>query len=360
MQQSFIHEYNDNLVFKVELAKKEHMVEKKILDEVVLRCSRLENRAVNLELKLQHQKETKLDAKDVSIAKLKKHIENLKEKNVIENDVPSNKAKVIAPRMFKLDLEPLAPKVLKNMDAHIDYIKHAREHADTLCEIVEHARALRPLDSDLDSACNNKKKDKVEDHPRIAKSRLNNKNRVIKPVCNADVKHTTLNANSKLLCAKCNQCMFNANDDVCFLEFLNDVNVHSKSNMLRGAKRKPTGKVFTDIGYRWKSTGRTFTIVGNSCPLTRITSTKVEPLKETTLKSVTTPNLEIKIYRRKIKVAKSIDLSSETRILGSRPTNISEPNKHWGSTALNSPSSLVNFRLSRLFSGIWTPDIPSI
>ncbi|GJU29244.1 retrovirus-related pol polyprotein from transposon TNT 1-94 [Tanacetum coccineum] len=55
--------------------------------------------------------------------------------------------------MFKLDLVPLAPKLLNNRDAHIDYIKHSREHADILRKIVEHARALRLLDSDLDSAC---------------------------------------------------------------------------------------------------------------------------------------------------------------------------------------------------------------
>ncbi|GKB17330.1 hypothetical protein Tco_0851253 [Tanacetum coccineum] len=49
--------------------------------------------------------------------------------------------------------EPLSPKLLRNREAHVDYLKHTREHADTLCEIVEHDRALRPLDSDLDSAC---------------------------------------------------------------------------------------------------------------------------------------------------------------------------------------------------------------
>ncbi|GKB16903.1 hypothetical protein Tco_0850826 [Tanacetum coccineum] len=97
--------------------------------------------------------QAKLDAKDVSIANLKKHIESLKGKNVVEKHVTPNKAKVIALGMFKLDLEPLAPKVLNNRDAHMDYIKHSREHADTLQEIVEHARALRPLDGDLDFAC---------------------------------------------------------------------------------------------------------------------------------------------------------------------------------------------------------------
>nr|GEU32114.1 hypothetical protein [Tanacetum cinerariifolium] len=98
--------------------------------------------------------QAKLDVKDVSTAKLKKHIKSLKGKNVIENDTTMNKAKIIAPKMFKLDLELLAPKVLKNRDAHLDCIKHVREHADTLRKIVKHARALRPLDSDLDSACN--------------------------------------------------------------------------------------------------------------------------------------------------------------------------------------------------------------
>ncbi|GJS41065.1 retrovirus-related pol polyprotein from transposon TNT 1-94 [Tanacetum coccineum] len=90
-----------------------------------------------------------------TIAALKNEVRKLKGKNVLENaaPMPNPNAKVIAPGIFKLDLEPLAPKVLKNRDAHIDYIKHSQEHADTLREIVEHVRALRPLDRDLNSAC---------------------------------------------------------------------------------------------------------------------------------------------------------------------------------------------------------------
>ncbi|GKB79071.1 integrase, catalytic region, zinc finger, CCHC-type containing protein, partial [Tanacetum coccineum] len=133
-----------------------------------------------------------------------------------------------------------------------------------------------------------KLKDKVEVQPRSVKSNSNKKNYVAESDCNADVKHTILNSNSELIYAKYNQCM-------------------SKKKQTW----KPTGKVFTDIGYRWKPTGRTITIVGNSCPFTRLTSTEVEPLKETTLKLVTTSNLEIKIYRRKSKVAKLVDLNSE-------------------------------------------------
>nr|GFA39435.1 Gag-Pol polyprotein [Tanacetum cinerariifolium] len=159
------------------------------------------------------------------------------------------------------------------------------------------------------TSSSNKNKNKVEDHHRIAKSSLNNKNHVIEHVCNANVKYTTLNENSELICVKGNLCIFDANHDVCFLEFVNDVNLRSKSKYAKRNKNKktwePTGKVLTDMGYRWKPTRRAFTIDGNTCTLTRITSTKVEPHKETTSKSVTTSNPEIKIYCRKTKVAKS-------------------------------------------------------
>ncbi|GJR18177.1 hypothetical protein Tco_0966704 [Tanacetum coccineum] len=41
-----------------------------------------------------------------------------------------------------------------------------------------------------------------------------------------------------------------------------------------------TGKMFTTIGYIWRPTGQTFTIVGNACPLTRITTTTEAPLRK--------------------------------------------------------------------------------
>ncbi|GJS52325.1 retrovirus-related pol polyprotein from transposon TNT 1-94 [Tanacetum coccineum] len=39
------------------------------------------------------------------------------------------------------------------------------------------------------------------------------------------------------------------------------------------------GKVFTKIGYNWRPTGRTFTLVGDVCPLTRIATTNKMPLR---------------------------------------------------------------------------------
>ncbi|GKE07884.1 hypothetical protein Tco_1411435 [Tanacetum coccineum] len=80
--------------------------------------------------------QAKLNAKDVSIVNLRKHVKSLKGKNVVEKDVQPNNANVIALGMFRLNLEPLAPRVLKNKDAHINYIKHTQENADILWEIV--------------------------------------------------------------------------------------------------------------------------------------------------------------------------------------------------------------------------------
>ncbi|GKB42564.1 retrovirus-related pol polyprotein from transposon TNT 1-94, partial [Tanacetum coccineum] len=198
-------------------------------------------------------------------------------------------------------------------------------------------------------------KNKVEVQLRRANLSSNKKNHVKDPICDANDKHTMLNANSELIYVKCKQCMFDTNHDVCFLDFVNDVNVRSKSKSAKQSKQyniwKPTGKVFTKIGYNWKPTGKLFTLVGNSCPLTRITSTKVVPLKGTTPHSIETQKPELKVYSKKPKQVKSVGLCKKSKIIESRIAINSEPNHLWESNATDVPSSssLVNDRLSRLF-----------
>ncbi|GJQ95153.1 retrovirus-related pol polyprotein from transposon TNT 1-94 [Tanacetum coccineum] len=326
MQQSYIHKYNENLVLKAELAKKEHM-------------SFPNNRTVNnqnaleiLEIFKINEWQAKLDAKDVSIANLKKHIESLKGKNVIEKDATTNKAKVIAPRMFKLYLEPLCPKVMKNRDAHIDYIKHTQENADILRGLIEHARTLRPLDSDLDSACKYFKRISevlvyvTDTCPSLTKPSEKlvtitplNKNKKVRfaelatSSSSTQKQHSMLNANSKVICATCNGCLFDAIHDSYVPDFVNDVNVRSKSKSSRSSKKKttwkPTSKVSTTVGYKWIPTDKKFTIEGNSS-------------------------------------------SSRSKRVESNISNNSEPNQSWGSNVSTAPSSsLIDFRLSKLFSG---------
>ncbi|GKB22724.1 hypothetical protein Tco_0862125 [Tanacetum coccineum] len=99
---------------------------------------------------------------------------------------------------------------------------------------------------------------------------------------------------------------------------------------------------------------RTFTLVGNSCPLTRITSTKVVPHTETTPHSAETPKPELKIYSWGPKEVKNVGLSKKAKIVESKVASNSEPNHSWGSNATDVPSSfsLINDRLSRLFSDL--------
>ncbi|GJR31407.1 hypothetical protein Tco_1107639 [Tanacetum coccineum] len=85
LQQSFVDEYNETLVLKAKLAKKHDMIEKAVYNELSKQCSRLKNRCISLEIKLQQSKETQLKAKNVSIEKLKEHVANIKGKNVVEN-----------------------------------------------------------------------------------------------------------------------------------------------------------------------------------------------------------------------------------------------------------------------------------
>nr|GEW02656.1 hypothetical protein [Tanacetum cinerariifolium] len=52
--------------------------------------------------------------------------------------------------MFKLDLDPLAPRLFQNREAHIDYLKYTQEQANILQGIVKQAKAKQPLDNVLD------------------------------------------------------------------------------------------------------------------------------------------------------------------------------------------------------------------
>ncbi|GKC11442.1 integrase, catalytic region, zinc finger, CCHC-type containing protein [Tanacetum coccineum] len=174
------------------------------------------------------------------------------------------------------------------------------------------------------TSSSNKTTNKVEDQPRIAKSSLNNVNRISKTDCNENVKHSALNANSELICAACHECMFDSIHDLCVSDYLNDVHarVKSKSVKSRSAKSKkkkmwkPAGKVYTNVGYSWKPTGRTFTIVGNTCPLTRIISTKVVPPRKSISTTPVKQTQPTSNKSGKLKDIKHVGSSSKSKTIG--------------------------------------------
>ncbi|GJS89935.1 retrovirus-related pol polyprotein from transposon TNT 1-94 [Tanacetum coccineum] len=203
--------------------------------------------------------------------------------------------------MLKIDVEPLAPRLLNNRTVHSDYLRHTQEQATILKEIVEQGYSENPLDSSLYSACRSKT-------------------------------HSKLNANSEPLCVKCNGCMLSDNHDLCVLDFINNVNARVKSKSVKKSSKKkvwkPKGKVFTNIGYTWRPTGRTFTIVGNACPLTRITTPTEVPLRKSIALETDTPKpIVTLVYSRKLRKSKTNVPTSKPMIVKSISINNKEPIK---------------------------------
>ncbi|GKD63212.1 hypothetical protein Tco_1305320 [Tanacetum coccineum] len=102
---------------------------------------------------IMNELQTQLEVKNVSIAKLKEHIVNLKGKNVVESVQYVNNSYTVTSQVYKLDLPPLFPCIKINRDARVNHLKVTQEHTDTLRGIVEQARALKHLDNALDYAC---------------------------------------------------------------------------------------------------------------------------------------------------------------------------------------------------------------
>nr|GEU81535.1 hypothetical protein [Tanacetum cinerariifolium] len=107
-----------------------------------------------IELKAQAQaKDTvilQLKEKLHSLKALNEQLNKLKGKVVLTDAVSLN---LIDPKLLKVDVAPLVPKLRKNMTAHTDYIWHTQDEAATLREIVESERLLSPLNTSLGYAC---------------------------------------------------------------------------------------------------------------------------------------------------------------------------------------------------------------
>ncbi|GJU84609.1 retrovirus-related pol polyprotein from transposon TNT 1-94 [Tanacetum coccineum] len=314
-----------------------------------------------------------LQEKVFAIAASKNELRKLKGKNVVDTVVSKPNA-TIAPGMFKLDIKPISHRLENYRDTHEVYLEKTIENTDTLRGLVKCARKQNPSEPLLESACMFTKcvqellvyvsktclsltkpceklvavtpMNRLGVKPTTSASRSkplgNTKNNRI---TNALVKHFMRNDKFKSICAICNKCLFDVNHDVYVIDYVNDVNVRGKSKSKRNKMRKawkPTGKVFNEIGYSWKPTGRTFTIIRNMRPLTRITSTKVVPTKETSIKSVATPTQGILVYSRRPKATRFVGSSSKVKIVESKTSNSKEPKQPWGSTISDVPSSSFN------------------
>lgn len=191
-------------------------------------------------------------------------------------------------------------------------------------------------------------KTKVEDHMRNYKSELNKRNH---------------NSNPNSLCKTCNKCLILSNHDKCVEKFLKSFNKPPVKKVWRAKQIKQiwkaTGKLFANVGYQWKPTGRKFTL-GEQCPLTRITNSNVVPIKELKPTGRTFP-LETQCPLPR-PIASTSEISTiETnapKVLVAPElvcTNQLKPNSNWGSDTPNLLLSSVFKCRSYISSfGIWT------
>ncbi|GJY99836.1 hypothetical protein Tco_0517266 [Tanacetum coccineum] len=110
--------------------------------EIVTKNVELENKNEDLKAQLQD--------KVFVITSLKYDLRKVKGKEIVDIATQIPSAKTIVPGMFKLDLEPLAPRLLQNREAHLEYLKYTQEQDDILRGIIKQAKAKQPLDSALD------------------------------------------------------------------------------------------------------------------------------------------------------------------------------------------------------------------
>nr|GEX55102.1 integrase, catalytic region, zinc finger, CCHC-type, peptidase aspartic, catalytic [Tanacetum cinerariifolium] len=335
---------------------------KREVEEIETLNIELDHKVTKLVAENEHLKQTYkqlLQQKVLVIASLKEQLNKLKGKAVISEAVSLN---LIDPELLNVDVAPLAPKLGKNRTAHTDYIRHTQEEAATLREIIESKRLLSPLNTSLDYVYNakknrirqtqgNVKKNKLEDHLRTVKSSLNKKS-VVDSKATSSVINSVSNVNSDLKCASCNGCLFSDNHDACDVAYINSVNASIKSKYIKTPVKKkvwqPTGNVFKTVGHIWKPTRRTFTLVRNVCPLTRIaTPTIVPPREPVPIVDSTDKPVVTLVYSKKTKSANKKVHVSNSRITKSLVVNKIEPNNSWGSSSSNVPSPLIACRLSK-------------
>ncbi|GJR18019.1 retrovirus-related pol polyprotein from transposon TNT 1-94 [Tanacetum coccineum] len=110
----------------------------------------LDHRVIKFIAENKHLKQTYKKLYDtIKPAPLKDDLRKLKGKALVDNDVSKH---LSDPKMLKIDVEYLNPRLLNNRSAHSDYLKHTQEEAVILREIVEQGKSQNPLNTSLNSA----------------------------------------------------------------------------------------------------------------------------------------------------------------------------------------------------------------
>nr|GEV79799.1 hypothetical protein [Tanacetum cinerariifolium] len=88
--------------------------------------------------------------KGLIIAALRDELKKLKGKALVDNAFTTH---TIALQMLKIDVKPLASRLLNNRTVHSNYLRLTQEQATILREVVTQGKSQNPLNNSLDSAC---------------------------------------------------------------------------------------------------------------------------------------------------------------------------------------------------------------
>nr|GEV04642.1 hypothetical protein [Tanacetum cinerariifolium] len=238
------------------------------------------------------------------------------------------KPKVLASRKYAIDVEPIVPRLRNNREAHLDYLRHLKESVETIRDIVEEDKVVRPLDSSIVSACHYTKHSQElleyaigtylqDSHqqdkkhapaPLIRKKQVTfidpfdkSNNNTHKHVAKINTQKTNVPVPPSTGVNRCTDASRSQprgntkKNRISPAKGVNKLQVEEQprtnksplrtSNHVDSSSRpklkqvwkpkpvrqvwKPTGKVLTSIGHQWRPTGRTFTLE-EQCPLTRV------------------------------------------------------------------------------------------
>nr|GEV69265.1 ribonuclease H-like domain-containing protein [Tanacetum cinerariifolium] len=340
---------------------------KRELEEIDTINIELDHRVTKLVAKNEHLKQTYKELYDsiksshssgkfLVITALKDTLTKIKGKDVVNEAVTLHP---IDPELLKINVAPLAPKLQNNMTTHYDYLKHTQEETATIREIVKNKRLLNPLNTSLDYACKYTKR--IQELLIILKQTfpcindLGTKLMAVTPVNNNKkirfTEHIPSSGNTHIKTTSSTNIVSNKH-------MLSSTGV----NLLTSASgSQPQGNIKKDriqqtqsiakknkLEYhpRNRPLGRTFTLVGNVCPLIRITTTAIVPLrKPIPIESNTSKPVVTLVYSRKSKEAKKKVPVSNSKINKSLVVQIvlwyldSRCSKHM----IRDRSQLINF-----------------
>ncbi|GJT04775.1 hypothetical protein Tco_0839237 [Tanacetum coccineum] len=269
--------------------------------------------------------------------------------------------KVSASQKYAINVEPLPASLKNNRDVHHEYCNNLRDTLDAIrkIELLAYVSASCPKESNkrdksIATPSLTRKEHVTFAHP-LETSGNNTINHVNQPIAqkpNVPIIHSTgVRKATKARRSKSKSNTINDKTLPANSVLEKKVEDHHRKNKSKLSKRtvliqvkqkwKPTGKVFTTIGYYWKPTGRILPL-GAQCPLTRNTKPKVVLVRQWKPTGRILPLGGQCIVTRSIASTSAlIVVETPTPMVPIVPanacTNQLDPNSNWGSGTPNSP-----------------------